>query len=429
MEDGPGEQVQAASATVTEGRSPAEMAEMAEQLERMVTSLVLSIETAHRLDLVQQTLETLEQMTEVLQLHLALSWEPSGTVGYRLSALAEVLQRLSARWGAPCMNGLTSEEFEAIPELTYNTVAAQTQHLLNQLLASSSGTDGTHHRIINDVRRLHETLLEGGRIGAPEECVICCQRFEDGDLLKALPCSTLAAPHAFHTDCVRPWLARDRSCPLCRECIEPCLSTTSSESSMLPPTTLLPLATLATLPRLAVASELPRFPIASESPDSPTQESPSSNSRSSRRSPDLLPPLEQRSSPSTLISPSAEATTRTPAAADAPLGNSGGLPAARARPRGETAAVAAAATANIALPRYPVNVPRLRRTERPRRSATPTTLSLRPARPRLASHAEQADLEPRGPAVNRLSSRGLWGGNRSTGNSRTRQSVGQSSLS
>lgn len=53
----------------------------------------------------------------------------------------------------------------------------------------------------------------------PELCPICLYDLpsavpsssERGAALRVLPCA-----HAFHSDCIQPWLARKRSCPLCR---------------------------------------------------------------------------------------------------------------------------------------------------------------------------------------------------------------------
>ena len=46
----------------------------------------------------------------------------------------------------------------------------------------------------------------------PDECAVCFVAFEPGDALKALPCG-----HAgFHLKCIRTWLQRSPTCPLCR---------------------------------------------------------------------------------------------------------------------------------------------------------------------------------------------------------------------
>ena len=46
----------------------------------------------------------------------------------------------------------------------------------------------------------------------PDECAVCFVAFEPGDALKSLPCG-----HAgFHLACIRAWLERSPTCPLCR---------------------------------------------------------------------------------------------------------------------------------------------------------------------------------------------------------------------
>jgi len=46
------------------------------------------------------------------------------------------------------------------------------------------------------------------------ECSICCQPIQDGAM--ALPCSKHSCDSYFHSACLRPWLERNPSCPLCR---------------------------------------------------------------------------------------------------------------------------------------------------------------------------------------------------------------------
>lgn len=74
--------------------------------------------------------------------------------------------------------------------------------------------------------------------GGGLECAVCLTAFDDGDELRLLPqCS-----HAFHTDCIGPWLEDHVTCPLCRANLEkpvppPAVSLSSPETKP-PPQTL-----------------------------------------------------------------------------------------------------------------------------------------------------------------------------------------------
>lgn len=47
------------------------------------------------------------------------------------------------------------------------------------------------------------------------DCSMCLNDFEEGDLLRRLPCSA-AQPHYFHVKCIDPWLLIKPECPNCR---------------------------------------------------------------------------------------------------------------------------------------------------------------------------------------------------------------------
>lgn len=54
------------------------------------------------------------------------------------------------------------------------------------------------------------TSNESQSLASSQTCVICCEDFEQADVM-SLPCG-----HSFHTPCINNWLARHRTCPHCR---------------------------------------------------------------------------------------------------------------------------------------------------------------------------------------------------------------------
>ena len=49
------------------------------------------------------------------------------------------------------------------------------------------------------------------------QCAICCEAFDDEDEVTELKCDKR---HIFHTKCLKPWLEKELSCPICRAKIE-----------------------------------------------------------------------------------------------------------------------------------------------------------------------------------------------------------------
>jgi len=58
------------------------------------------------------------------------------------------------------------------------------------------------------------------------DCPICIDPFLEGQRLKCLPCNT---NHIFHITCVKQWLLKHRSCPLCRSDIHKLVSPTKQQ--------------------------------------------------------------------------------------------------------------------------------------------------------------------------------------------------------
>ncbi len=56
------------------------------------------------------------------------------------------------------------------------------------------------------------TFKSEGDLG---ECSICQEQIKKGQMMCRLPCQDTVS-HAFHRDCVKPWLEKNNTCPNCR---------------------------------------------------------------------------------------------------------------------------------------------------------------------------------------------------------------------
>jgi hypothetical protein len=96
---------------------------------------------------------------------------------------------------------------------------------------TQSIVDQTNQRTPPYVVHWHRLPLRTSAGGPDEdenECAVCLSRFEQGDLVRMLPCR-----HEFHEDCVDKWLLeQDRRCPCCR--IDVCTSLLTWDSSQRP---------------------------------------------------------------------------------------------------------------------------------------------------------------------------------------------------
>jgi len=77
----------------------------------------------------------------------------------------------------------------------------------------------------DDADRLVDSLpkLRRGLLGSAA-CPICLDDFDDTRQISRTPCGGLDGaqdPHAFHTDCLRVWLSKRQTCPLCRQDVAP----------------------------------------------------------------------------------------------------------------------------------------------------------------------------------------------------------------
>ena len=120
--------------------------------------------------------------------------------------------------------GLSKAELERLPVKTYSALRTP----------SSKASGATKQRAAKTTRGARQTNATsplpplGGTgvtaaassasarpasAGLDEECAICLQGFRGTD--RCIPCPS-NPPHALHERCVRKWLERHRTCPVCR---------------------------------------------------------------------------------------------------------------------------------------------------------------------------------------------------------------------
>jgi E3 ubiquitin-protein ligase BIG BROTHER-like protein len=50
-----------------------------------------------------------------------------------------------------------------------------------------------------------------------EQCAVCRMEFDKGETVRMLP----ACGHVYHTECLAPWLADNKCCPICKTDVVP----------------------------------------------------------------------------------------------------------------------------------------------------------------------------------------------------------------
>ena len=70
-------------------------------------------------------------------------------------------------------------------------------------------------RAMNNLSMGNFTTVASSYVKEDEDasCVICCANFGEDDEVTELECDNR---HIFHTECLRPWLEKSLSCPICR---------------------------------------------------------------------------------------------------------------------------------------------------------------------------------------------------------------------
>merc|ERR1719433_2026632 len=87
-------------------------------------------------------------------------------------------------------------------------------HLPQPGSSVSGGGHGTTQRFQLQEAAFKELAMDPEHVPENHECSICCQTVQDD--VTALPCHLNGCGSIFHGDCIRPWLEKNPSCPLCR---------------------------------------------------------------------------------------------------------------------------------------------------------------------------------------------------------------------
>jgi hypothetical protein len=80
-------------------------------------------------------------------------------------------------------------------------------------------TSPMNSRSYDIVGSLPDVTYKGRPEGTADEddvCVVCCEQYQAGDVLKLLPCV-----HKYHKACITAWLLRQDRCPICQRSVLP----------------------------------------------------------------------------------------------------------------------------------------------------------------------------------------------------------------
>ncbi|ORY91620.1 hypothetical protein BCR35DRAFT_298857 [Leucosporidium creatinivorum] len=89
------------------------------------------------------------------------------------------------------------------------------QQILNDLMEQAAGRAGPQPATKEIIDNLPRRIVDQEYLDSPSnhDCVICQDPYHLSDTLLTLPCKF---SHAFHVDCIVPWLENSGTCPTCR---------------------------------------------------------------------------------------------------------------------------------------------------------------------------------------------------------------------
>jgi hypothetical protein len=110
---------------------------------------------------------------------------------------------------ANLMNSMANNTMHAANAAMHGAQAFQQQHQQHQQ-PTQQGAPPASTRTIESLPKVKVTaddLMEA----ANRECVVCLEPQQIGNIACKLPCG-----HLYHTDCLREWLVKHCTCPVCR---------------------------------------------------------------------------------------------------------------------------------------------------------------------------------------------------------------------
>ncbi|KAL8138620.1 hypothetical protein V2J09_004621 [Rumex salicifolius] len=138
---------------------------------------------------------------------------PSSLRNALISAITDVFRRRPTAASTPLSFGVRAvinlyeiERGEEDEELLHDS---EVDTAMEFMLTSSTTSSPSSRGVVED---LDMVRIEGG--GTEAKCAVCLEEFSVGLEAAKLPCS-----HVFHGGCIRRWLEKRDTCPLCRDVV------------------------------------------------------------------------------------------------------------------------------------------------------------------------------------------------------------------
>lgn len=109
-------------------------------------------------------------------------------------------------------NGYDSDESDEEPDVTISDSSdfLFRELLMLALLSYRRANESSHATKKTFIEKLNQNII-GDNSCICDECSICKEIPTKGDTVTELPCK-----HSFHFECIKPWLGKHNTCPLCR---------------------------------------------------------------------------------------------------------------------------------------------------------------------------------------------------------------------